>query len=56
MSAVVVVLAHLASRSAWSQSRRGVYQQGPVDRLLAQVYYEFLQGHGLVVDRDEQVA
>jgi hypothetical protein len=32
------------------------HQQRAVDRLLAQVYYELLQGHGLVVDANEQVA
>ena len=32
------------------------HQKRAVDRLLAQVYYELLQGHGLVVDGDEQVA
>jgi hypothetical protein len=30
-------------------------QKRAVDRLLAQVYYEFLQSHGLIVDADEQV-
>ena len=52
MSAVV-----LAPEQPHCRRRRGeVYQQGSIDRLLAQVYYEFLQGHGLVVERDEQVA
>ena len=32
------------------------HQQSPVDRLLAQVDDELLQGHGLIVDADEQVA
>ena len=31
------------------------HQKRAVDRLLAQVYYEFLQSHGLIVDADEQV-
>lgn len=32
------------------------HQQRPVHRLLAQVYYEFLQRHGLIVHADEEVA
>lgn len=28
------------------------YQKRPIDRFLAQVYYEFLQCHGLIVDAD----
>jgi hypothetical protein len=32
------------------------HQQCAVDRLLAQVDYELLQRHGLIVDADEQVA
>ena len=37
-------------------SVRGAHQQRAVDGFLAQVYYEFLQRHGLVVDANEQVA
>lgn len=35
--------------------RRRAHQQSAVDRLLAQVYYELLQGHRLVVDANEQM-
>lgn len=34
----------------------GAHQKRAVDRLLAQVYYEFLQCHGLIVDANEEVA
>jgi hypothetical protein len=32
------------------------HQQRPIDRLLAQIYNELLQGHRLVIDADEEVA
>jgi hypothetical protein len=35
---------------------QGAHQQRAVHRLLAEVDYKLLQGHGLVVDADEQVA
>lgn len=34
----------------------GAHQKRAVDRLLAQVYYEFLQCHGFIVDANEEVA
>jgi hypothetical protein len=34
----------------------GPHQQCGIDRLLAQVQYEFLQGHGVIIDADGQVA
>lgn len=37
-------------------ARERAHQKGAVDRLLAQVDDEFLQGHGVIVDADEQVA
>jgi hypothetical protein len=43
--------------AAWR--RRGrcrAHQKRAIDGLLAQVDYEFLQGHGLVVDANEEVA
>lgn len=32
------------------------HKQGRIDRFLAQIYDEFLQGHRLIVDGDEQMA
>jgi hypothetical protein len=38
--------------------RRELYthQKSAIDRLFAQIYYEFLQCHGIIVDGDEQMA
>jgi hypothetical protein len=47
-------LAHECTRL----TRHGIrkpHQKRAVDRLLAQVNYELLKGHGLVVDADEEV-
>jgi hypothetical protein len=35
---------------------QGPHQQCSIDRLLAQVEDEFLQGHGLIVDADDHMA
>lgn len=35
---------------------RRAHEQGGIDRLFAQIYDEFLQGHRLIVDADEEVA
>jgi hypothetical protein len=32
------------------------HQKGAIDRLFAQIYYEFLQCHGIIVDGYEQMA
>ena len=39
-----------------SRAACGAHQKRAVDGLFAQVYYEFLQGHGLIVDANEEVA
>jgi hypothetical protein len=44
------------TRASERHSVLEAHQQRPVDGLLAQVYYEFLQCHGLIVDADEEVA
>lgn len=43
---------------SFSLDRRGgrAHKQGGIDRFLAQIYDEFLKGHRLIVDADEEVA
>jgi hypothetical protein len=43
----------------WASQRHGVlgaHQQRSVDGFFAEVYYELLEGHGLIVDANEEVA
>jgi hypothetical protein len=51
-----VTLAPTQMATRHSNSVREAHQQRAIDRLLAQVYDELLQRHGLVVDADEEVA
>jgi hypothetical protein len=41
--------------TAFSSAILRTHQKRAIHRFFAQVYYEFLQCHGLIVDADEQV-
>jgi hypothetical protein len=47
--------AYISSHPAKETRYAEAHQKRPVDRFLAQVYYKFLQCHGLIVDADEEV-